>query len=173
MYKLATFCLLLSWNVSAWAQVPGDSTFYSLAKAMAKPEQVKHLILKNQNLDSLPPVLLSMKHLVELDLEGNRIQQFPGDLGQLPRLEVVRLSENTRLKLGTVLRQLEGAEHLKELDLSSCELEFVSYRIGRLTQLEELNLAHNQLKKLPSSLFYLSRLKVLDCTDNIIERIAP
>ncbi|UTW64580.1 leucine-rich repeat domain-containing protein [bacterium SCSIO 12741] len=173
MYKLAALCLFTFVSGISLAQTASDSTFYSLTKALNNPEKVKHLILKDQNLDSLPVAVLSMRNLKELNVEGNNLQQLPGDLGQFPHLEIVNLSQNTGLKLGVVLRQLSNAPELKHLDLSSCQLEYISYRIGRLAQLETLNLSHNKLKKLPSALFYLSRLQTLDCTNNRIEELPP
>jgi Leucine-rich repeat (LRR) protein len=87
----------------------------------------------------------------ELDLSGGwdkelpKLTELPESLGQLTRLQSLKLRNNQLTALPESLGQLT---QLRSLDLSDNQLRVLPESLGQLTQLQSLNLSRNQLAQL-------------------------
>ncbi len=136
--------------------------------------QVKTLSLKNSNLKALRrDDFLGLGSLVELDLSGNSLREFPGGLGFLPKLARLNLSRNLLAK--HFPKSLSRLARLEWLDLSDNNLvgPLPEY-LGKLTALEWLDISHNQLiGPLPSGMGDLKVLKFLNLSKNLLTGPIP
>lgn len=129
------------------------------------------------------------KHLVALNLQGNKLTQVPASVRQNRRLESLWIGNN---KLQDV--NVKGLRRLNDLNLYNAELarfpasvcklkrlqvldlyynKFteIPAQIRRLKRLEQLAIAYNELKGLPPSLGNLSRLQMLYAHHNRISQL--
>ena len=132
------FCLLLLLlTQGAWAQ-PGR-VFKSLAE-VDDPQQVYILQLRNKRLKSLPPIVLQMVNLTELDLRGNRITLLPDSIACLEHLQRLEVSRNPLMRLPSSLARLK---ELKELVLWSTYVTDLPPEMESMDgTLERLDLRH-------------------------------
>jgi len=104
-----------------------------------------NLLENNITLTDLKPILQTS--LIELNLQKNKIQKIPDEIGNFISL--------------------------KKLSLNYNEITEVSEKIGALRELEEMSFYHNKLKSIPSGIYDLSTLKTIDLYYNEIERVDP
>jgi len=153
----------------------------------------------NRLLGAIPPDLVGLSELVELNLSGNDLSlgpippelgrlanleililqgsllpgSIPPELGGLARLENLRLSHN---KLsGPIPDELGGLARLTHLDLSGNALSgSIPARFGELARLTQIHLERNRLSgSLPASLGGLRELTVLDLSSNALSGPIP
>ncbi|EQC35998.1 hypothetical protein SDRG_06738 [Saprolegnia diclina VS20] len=102
--------------------------------------------VSSQRLVLLPPSLLMLAHLAELDLSRNCLLELPEALGRsFPQLRTLNVSCNA-------LRRLPDA-------------------IGHLKSLEVLDVGHNHLTELPLLLSHLTKLTALDVSYNLLATV--
>lgn len=118
--------------------VPG--IFRSLDSALATPDSVLTLLLRDKGLVSLPKEVAKFKNLKSIDLSGNKLTSFPTELLQLPGLAIVDLSNNT--------------------------IKSVPADISKMTQLTRLNLKNTGITTLPASIGACKGLVFLDVSRN-------
>lgn len=126
------------------------------------------------------------KHLLALNLQGNRLTYVPASVRQNRRLESLWIGNN-KLKTADLrgLRRLTDLNlynaglaecptsltrlrQLKVLDLYYNTLTELPARLSRLRRLEQLAISHNRLRTLPDRLARLKRLQVLYAHHNQI-----
>ncbi|XP_054818619.1 disease resistance protein RUN1-like isoform X2 [Prosopis cineraria] len=124
---------------------------------------------------TLPPSISSLSLLTELNLRNCNLspRSIPNDLGCLPSLELLDLSENdfSNLPFGSCVLppSFSSLSSLRELYLSHCNLCDGSTLndLSRLSSLERLSLSGNNFTNLPSTfiskLLALQYLYMLDC----------
>lgn len=115
-----------------------------------------------KTLKILPPQLLLLTQLEELDLSGcENLVELPKGLGNLNAL--TKLSFRSCSSLPELPDSFGKLRSLKYLDLHSCiTLKQLPEDFGSLSSLEELDLGSGYLEELPSSFGKLSSLKVLN-----------
>lgn len=132
------------------------------------------------------------KHLLALNLQGNKLTRVPSSIRHNRRLESLWLGNNNLTSLDTkTLRRLRGLTDLnlynaglttlpktigrlkrvKVLDLYYNKLKELPRQVGRMKRLEQLALAHNDLSQLPASLAKLRRLQSLYAHHNRISQL--
>jgi Leucine-rich repeat (LRR) protein len=132
------------------------------------------------------------KHLVALNVQGNKLTRVPRSVRSNRRLESLWLGNNKLGELDTkTLRRLHrlndlnlyGAgltalpksirrlKHLRVLDLYYNKFNELPRQIGRLKRLEQLAVSHNNLGQLPESLSKLRRLQMLYAHHNRISQV--
>ncbi|AUD01043.1 leucine-rich repeat domain-containing protein [Spirosoma pollinicola] len=132
------------------------------------------------------------KHLVSLNLQGNKLTKIPPSIRQNRRLESLWMGNNklTELDIKTLrrLRRLSDLnlyhvgltqlpktigrlKHVRVLDLYYNNFTSLPSQIGRMKRLEQLAVAHNGLHNLPASLGKLRRLSVLFAHHNRISQL--
>jgi hypothetical protein len=104
---------------------------------------IKELILKGNQLKTLPPEIGNLKELRVLNLCSNSLEYLPDSIGELSNLEKIDLSNN----------------YLSQLPAT----------IGKLTNLQELNLTNNEFEELPCTITGLQKLKTLILDENLFD----
>ncbi len=119
-----------------------------------------HLNLSSHRLEKVPNSISDEQCITSIDLDNNRLKEFPLELFFLKNLSYLSLSNN-------YISTIEGGivfSELKHLDLSFNQITTLSHSIGYMTKLENLNLSGNySLNDLPvEKLKQLPNLKVID-----------
>lgn len=139
--------------------------------------------LSRLNLSSLPDEMFDSEWQVQiLDLSFNQLTELPTSIGTLAHLRELWVNNNQLISLPDTIKNLI---HLIRLDISHNELtEFepntnmnilnVSFNklaslpnnIGNLQNLIILQAQNNEISELPTSLYDIKTLQVLNLTDN-------
>ena len=121
------------------------------------------LSLYNCGLENLPRQVLQISTLKILLLRRNEIKTIPLNLGFLTFLETLDLRIN---KIRYLPDSIGLLSNLKRLNLSSNDLFVIPNSIGDLSSLEILNLSNNKLRSIPDSLGSLLKLRELNIKAN-------
>ncbi|KAJ9077683.1 cysteinyl-tRNA synthetase [Entomophthora muscae] len=170
-----------------------DISFNEIRHLPPSIGQLKHLrqllLISNRIAGALPPAMLHLTQLRELDLRKNQINNLDV-LHSLPNLEFLLCDYNSLSSLALnfqYLRDLHISKNsitqllppqsalpsLATLNLSFSKL--VSLPEGLfdvLPNLEEVVLDSNRLVALPSSIGTLTRLRILNCSNNELSALA-
>jgi len=123
------------------------------------------LDLSNNQLTTLPNWFADLTSLEIVFLSFNKFSEVPEVLGQLPRLKMIGMRNNSIERLsGTSLPQ-----SLTWLTLTNNSLDTVPPEIGRLPRLQKLLLAGNVLKSLPETLASNRSLELVRLSANRFE----
>jgi Leucine-rich repeat (LRR) protein len=128
------------------------------------------LSLSGLGLSSLPPKLVQLTKLTELDLAHNRLTCLPPELAQLTQLTRLDLAHN---RLTTLPRELGQLAHLTLLYLSNNQFVALPPELGQLARLTRLDLSHNPLASLPPELGQLVSLTRLDLSNDRLGTLPP
>lgn len=120
-----------------------EGFYASLASALAEPEKVISLDLKNQGLTEIPKEILRFPNLERLDVAHNNITELPDFIGQLDQLKGLYLGSNQ-------LSQLPDA-------------------IGNCSTLEELHVTNNPLRSISPTIVRLRSLRLLFISSTVAE----
>ena len=93
-----------------------------------------------------------------LDLDNNKIEGIPQDVGNCAMLETVSLRQN---RLRSIPSTLQHCKRLKTLDVAHNMLTCLPPPIGNCTALESIDAGGNLLLDIPGALSRLSKLRVL------------
>ena len=202
--------LMLDWSGMKLSEISGDwftkdSSFHPTnaeddkskvvlnASLPIEIEAVKitSIVLKNNNLVSLPAELFQLPNLISLDasynhlasltalvsnslqkinLSNNNLMQLPLSIWYMASLKFIELQNNSLLSLGE-----EDSIDLKKLsmsltivDISFNQLEILPVFMLELPSLEKLNASHNKLTRLPTDLWGCLSLKELNLSNNML-----
>ncbi|KAK0163586.1 hypothetical protein PV327_007254 [Microctonus hyperodae] len=121
---------------------------------------LKCLVAKQNYLtnESLPKTFAPMIGLRELNLSGNRLEEFPSQILSLSALKYLYLGGNT---IKEIKKDIWKMEKLQILSMGGNRLTEVPSTVGRLISLQALILCDNMLENLPRSIANLKNLKSL------------
>ncbi|XP_054746561.1 protein lap1 isoform X2 [Anastrepha obliqua] len=122
-------------------------------------QNLRVLVVNNNNLESIPNAISALRQLQTLNLSRNSISTVPDNMKSCKNLTNLDLSCNNLKRLPNALTSLIT---LKELFLNETCLEFLPANFGRLINLEVLELRLNNLITLPKSMARLTNLLRLD-----------
>jgi hypothetical protein len=128
------------------------------------------LDLSMQNLKSIPPELCLMADLKELVLRDNELVSLPVELGRLTNLTSLKMSCN---KLESIPSELCSLPKLRELYLHKNNLRSLPVELGQLTTLIRLDLEYNKLESMPLGLSLLTNLKMLCVDERQLQFVPP
>ena len=128
--------------------------------------------LRDLKLTELPTEMFSsgcVEAVRVADLGGNQLSTLPESLGQLNRLQKLRLSLNNLTDSGMPWDSICGSlTQLVVFALDHNNLTFLPPSLSKLTNLQKLALDHNQLKALPEEIGKLKCLKALNMSSNTL-----
>ncbi|XP_011881455.1 PREDICTED: leucine-rich repeat protein 1-like [Vollenhovia emeryi] len=134
------------------------------------PRTTEHLILKGLSRRSFDRQILCLQSLRILDLSNNNISYLPKELGTLPHLQQLLLSNNNLGKSPRSkwawLEQTAIKHNLYFLDISGNLLTELPVQIKNLKALGHLKVSQNALTHLPHNIKALKNLKILDVASN-------
>jgi Leucine-rich repeat (LRR) protein len=140
------------------------AVFIKLLKAgkspLKKGARPARLILEEE----LNQLSAEKNEIVELDLTGKKLKEFPVALTKLTTLRKLILNENNIESIPAGIKELVN---LEELHVESCGLKNLAPEIGLLSYLKVLNVASNGELALPESINKLSSLRVLKISYNV------
>jgi len=124
---------------------------------------LKHLNLNNNKLQFIPDEIGSLDLLEVLKLDDNQLQFVPATIGLLNNLKLLSLSNN---QLQSLPDTLGSFGNLKYLYLNNNRLQSLPDSFSSLGLLEDLYLDHNQFQSLPAVVCTLKSLRNLYLTNN-------
>ncbi|KAI4497853.1 hypothetical protein M0802_006969 [Mischocyttarus mexicanus] len=135
------------------------------------PIFTKELHIVGIDRKSLDPQILRLCNLKVLNLSYNQIKSLPKDLGKLPFLQELNLSNNrlSETSKWDWLEQDNIRNNLCLLDLTSNLLSRVPENIVNLNNLVNLKLGMNSIVVLPQSMRKLTSLRYLDISNNRLQ----
>lgn len=122
-------------------------------------ENLEELDLSNNGFIDLPTVVLSLEKLKKLNLRFNRLQQLPAEINQLKQLQELEICLNNFQSLPSELGELE---ELTTLEISYNQFTSFPSSILSLRQLRDLDMSNNSINEIPRSISQLSRLMTLN-----------
>lgn len=165
----------------------GKEILATLFKRLGFLPHFQKLILTQCGLRKLPEEIRLLKELRTLDLSFNELTALPEIIGELGKLEYIRVYNNRafsdfpqtigQLKqlltldfAGTAVSELpESLSHcqsLQHITGNACRLEKIPGAIGTCQNLKYINLAANQLRNVPESIGALDELESLSLGNN-------
>ena len=140
------------------------TVFIKLLKAgkspLKKGARPARLILEEE----LKQLSTGKSEIVELDLTGKKLKEFPVALTKLTSLKKLILNDNS---IESVPAGIKDLVNLEELEMERCGLKNLPAEIGLLPNLKVLNVANNSGLVLPENINNLTSLQVLNITHNI------
>lgn len=136
-----------------------------------QPRYMDYIDKSHCNLTMVPDdVLRHERHLEELLLDANQIQELPKAIFRMYKLRKLILSDNEILDLTSELGNLVA---LEEFDISKNDIRGVPDTIDKLKKLTCLDVSNNTLGELPDSITRLSDLRNLVVNDVALGEIPP
>ncbi len=102
--------------------------------------RLRVLTVRDGALREVPPAVLALPHLEQLDLEGNRIAELPTEVGLAGRLQKLVLRRNALTALPDALGTLSG---LRTLDLGENQIAALPESMTGLSKLQTLSVERN------------------------------
>jgi Leucine-rich repeat (LRR) protein len=128
------------------------------------PEDIYHLNLSYNNIQSIPPTIAEFVNLRSLIIDQNMLTELPIELAELQNLEEISISFNPIAYLPPNFHELISLKHFRAMltlfDEFPEELEFHP-------NLQSLNLSFNRISELPPNL-ELPNLEILSLKNNYI-----
>ncbi|MGK7886914.1 MAG: COR domain-containing protein [Crocosphaera sp.] len=153
--------ILRKWDKETRKNVGNNLT--SLPPEIVQLTSLQQLDLSDNQLSSLPPEIVQLISLQQLDLSDNQLSSLPAEIGQLTTLQQLNLSRNQLSSLPAEIGQLNS---LQQLYLSYNRLSSLPAEIVQLNSLQQLDLSGNQLSSLPAEIVQLTSLQQLKLSGN-------
>ena len=137
---------------------------------LQKVDWVKKLSLAHNNFASLPPEMGSyLKQCTKIDLQHNKLREIPPCLLELPSIVDLNVSHNQIVEIPNVLR---WSASLSVLDLSYNCLK--SLPISAVApNLKSLNISYNEFNTFPQCVCTFDELTSLNIAHNLLIRAFP
>lgn len=130
--------------------------------------EITYLDLSYNQLETIPPEVVSLKGLISLNLCGNCLRRFP-ETFQKVKLKILNISHN---QIFEITEDIEDFPELSVLSAHHNELRDLPDEILALSELEVLNLGNNEIENLSTGIFSLT-LKDLLLENNNLTSIFP
>nr|KAJ3417751.1 hypothetical protein HK105_000836 [Polyrhizophydium stewartii] len=134
----------------------------SLPIAIWKLADLEELDVADNRLDAIPETLVKLAKLRIINVARNLISRLPEQIGRLENLEVLVASD--RFEIGRIEHIPESIGDLKKLNLlrlNNNRLSTLPEWIGKMSSLTWLNLASNQIRELPQAMGNLTKLTIM------------
>lgn len=114
--------------------------------------------------EELKQLSAAQSEIVELDLTGKKLKEFPVALTKLTSLKKLILNENYIENVPAAIKDLVN---LEELQMEKCGLKSMPDEIGLLPNLKLLNVSYNSGLVLPEGINDLTSLQALNISYNV------
>ncbi|KAJ3424129.1 leucine-rich repeat receptor protein kinase ems1 [Anaeramoeba flamelloides] len=126
--------------------------------------KLEKLYLDHNDFRVIPISVCSLTKLVFLSMTCNRLVNFPDEFFQnLKQLEVLNLNSN---KINLLPVQIGQLTSLNKLSINNNSIEVLPNTIGKLVNLKEIFLSDNFIRSLPSQISNLKQLQKLELGGN-------
>lgn len=123
-----------------------------------RKQELKHLILQQNQLSHLPEEMNLFPDLEILELNWNAFQLFPAPILQLTKLKVLDLSENP---LTEIPKEIDQLKNLEELNLKETCVTRIPIEIASLPNLQEINLLRTSINSFPKEIMLSGNEKLV------------
>lgn len=143
---------------------------------LGKLPQLDTLLLNDNYLSFLAGEIQLLSNLKVLELDGNRLNALPEQIGKLKNLE--RLTAKNDMRMGRTTNEIsslpstfKNLTNMRHLDLEGNL--FVEWKtdLSGLDKLEHLDLSWNRLTKFPDAFRHLQNLRFLNLSVNLITEL--
>ncbi|XP_059193515.1 leucine-rich repeat-containing protein 2 [Centropristis striata] len=125
---------------------------------------LKEWHIRGTKISRLPEFLPLFSQLLVLQIPQNAIDELPPEIGKLTSLQELNVSYN---RLSSVPPELGDCENLKRLELTgNLNLSELPFELSGLKQLVHLDIAENRFISIPICALRMSRLQLLDLSNN-------
>jgi len=131
--------------------------------------RIEKVDLSYNNISLISNDRISYSKCHNLNLKGNKLENFPIPISDCHNLEKLDLSENNISEIDDDI--FENLENLVELNLSFNNLTYLPTSIGKLKKLKKLILSGNKINHLPIEFENLVSLEYLDFDNNPIGKV--
>ncbi|MDA7501819.1 leucine-rich repeat domain-containing protein [Chitinophagales bacterium] len=138
-------------------------TAYSIEEALAHPEKIYRLHLRNSRIKSLPTEIGLLINLRVLDISGSRITKIPESISNCIYLKALIANAS---KLESIPITIGELKNLRILNLAACQIREVPPELGKVVSLWSLSLGSNKIDSLPNSFSNLKNLIYLGIANN-------
>lgn len=118
-------------------------------------EEVTTLLLYQNSLEVLPPVITSFTNLRYLDVSSNRLTELPPEIGLCPLTTLI--AKNNFLSEKSLPTPFSSLLTLKEVNFSGNQFILFPQEILRMKNLNYLYLGGNNISKVPKEINNLQR----------------
>ncbi|KAI1724103.1 leucine rich repeat domain-containing protein [Ditylenchus destructor] len=133
-------------------------------------KHVEELLLNVNGIEDLPQDLFRCLKLRRLDVSENKIKVLPGEIGVLQALAELNLSKNEFVEIPDEIGECRS---LMSLNISTNIVPGLPKSIVNLSQLSNLNVSNNSLTQLPTDIDLLSNLAYLDASQCELRFLPP
>jgi len=156
-------------DVAAVMQNPElGKQFRRLPNSITEFENLESLDAGNHELTHLPVRIGNLSRLQRLRVDRNQLMKLPDSICSLVELQELHVQKNMIDKLPNDFGNLVK---LKRLNVADNRLSDLPKSFVCMVELQELNLNNNHFARLPSDFSELSNLKTLHISGNKIERL--
>ena len=147
-----------------------DCELEFIPESIAKLENLKHLILTNNNLTNfgIPNTIDKLVNLEGLSLDFNHLNSFSQSILNLPKLTSLNLYCN---ELQSIPDEIWKLTHLTSISLGKNYISNLPESIGKLNMLNCLEINENNLTELPQSINNLTQLSCLNIAMNNFQKL--
>lgn len=124
---------------------------------------LRHLSLRENNIETLPAAISTLRQLRTLTLSFNRITDIPDSLANLDNLETLSFANNLIHDVPTFISSLRQIQYL---DFSGNHIKTIPEWLFQLPLLKECNLSKNEITDVPDQVAPLIDNGVLKIDDN-------
>ncbi|KAF8039875.1 hypothetical protein BT93_B2173 [Corymbia citriodora subsp. variegata] len=147
-----------------------------LPDSIGKMGSLEELDISATSISNLPNSIRNLQSLRVLRMDSTFIRAFPGEIGNLTKLEELHASWCRSLK-GAIPSDIRGLYHLRSLTLGHSSISSLPPEISTISGLHTLDLLHcneiEELPKLPPSLICLhvssNRMKAIPFLEDLKE----
>ncbi len=126
-------------------QLEREKWYYSIEEAVANPEKVYKLALRDKHLKAIPKEVFYLTNLQTLDLSENNIKSIPPEIGNLRRLQTLNFYDN---KIKVLPPEMQELGNLQALYVASNYLTEIPAWVGGMGKLRYFNFAYNRITRL-------------------------
>ena len=138
-------------------------TARSMSEALANPEKVYKLRLRNSKTRVLPSTIGELINLRVLDISGSRIKSIPPEIEHCIHLKTIIANASQLSEIPSTIGQLKK---LRNINFGACKIKELPEEFGKLESLWSLSLGSNQLSDLPESMSNLKNLTMFSIDKN-------
>lgn len=155
LYSLSTI-IFLSFGFKTINQALKIKTYYSLESAIKSPKEVYKLDQMFKGLKEFPVQILEFTNIEDLVLRGNNIKSIPREIKALKNLKNLSLGQNPIQNVDTLFSSIKELNNLEELDLEMTGIKSIPNSILELKKLKILFLWNNPIDSIE-----IKRIKAL------------
>lgn len=127
--------------------------------------------LTDNKITTFPGILISMKNIQRINLDGNFIKELPKDKidkTKCEKLETISLDNNN---ISEIPEQFLQLDQIKDLSIANNRLSKIPSFIDKLSKLETLRISHNDIQELPEDITKIKTLKSLSAYECKLENL--